>query len=597
MSPRTDPSSGTRLSIGGYELLKPIGRGATGTVYLSRAAGSEREVAVKVLHGGGGPEAHERFVREVAIARRLIHRHMVRVLDSGEDDGAPYLVMEMLRGQTLRDLLKEAPTGIDVDTAVDLIAQLSVGLHHAHEQSLVHRDVKPANVYLTQEGVVKILDFGVAKLTDSTMTADGSLVGTLAYMAPEQLTGKGEIDGRADVFSAGVMLYELLTGRRPFEADSPAAIVARITQDAPPLPAKLPEPLASLPSLDGLLRKALDKDPAQRFDTAQDFAHALWRMMLAPRAAVVPPPIILSDTLIAEVAEPLPQTIIAPQPVLPSTKPTWLYSSLAAAAIVILAVGVGMVVWNKTAGAEETPGGPNGSTVASGPTASGPNATGPTTPTGPISPPPPPVAPTTAELLLESTPPEASIIRDGKTIGQTPVRLTVTVDQQLRFERTGFDTETVTVSAAAIAEGKIGVELTAVPRVRVRASGSYPFELISGNRVLSAAATSHEVSVFAGTPVRLRSREYLLDQAVKVGRAPVDVEAPGLGRLEVRSVYQTCPVFIGSRDLGTVPVRVSLAQGDYTLEMRCADGRSARTRAVINAGMPTIVPIQSLSGR
>jgi serine/threonine-protein kinase len=583
---RTD----ARASIGRYELLKPIGRGATGTVYLARAAGSEREVAVKVLHGGGGPETHERFTREVAIARRLIHRHMVRVIDAGEDDGAPFLVMEMLRGQSLRELLKQAATGIDVDTAVDLVAQLCVGLHHAHEQGLVHRDVKPANVFLTDEGVVKILDFGVAKLTDSTMTADGSLVGTLAYMAPEQLTGRGEIDGRADVFSAGIMLFELLTGRRPFQADSPAAIVERITREGPSLPAKLPEPLASLPDLDGLLRRALDKDPDRRFVSAQEFAHALWKVALAPRAAVLPKPVVLGDTLLADqMREPLPQTVSVPKTVVVPPRRTLVYSAIGAAIVVIAAAGVGTVLWNRNAQAEVPP--PN--TIET-PLPVNPPVTKVTDTPAPPPPPPPPVAPTTAEVRIESTPPGASILRDGKPIGETPATVTVTVDQQLRLERSGFENASVTVDAAALAAGRIAVPLTAIPRVRLRASGGYPFEIVSGSRVISSAATSHDVPVLAGQQVRLRAADYLLDEPVRVGRGPVDVEAPALGMLEVRSVNQTCPVFIGGRNFGPLPLRVRVVARDYTVEIRCDDGRSGRTRAVVPPSGSTVARIDSV---
>jgi serine/threonine protein kinase len=583
---RPDGAEG-RGAIGGYELLKPIGRGATGTVYLARKEGSEREVAVKVLHGGGGPDAHDRFVREVAIAQRLVHRHMVRVVDSGEDDGAPYLVMEMLRGQSLREVLKQAQGGIDVDTAVDLVVQLCVGLHHAHEQGLVHRDIKPANVFLSEEGVVKILDFGVAKLTDTTMTADGSLVGTLAYMAPEQLTGRGEIDGRADVFSAGVLLYELLTGKRPFAADSPAAIVARITQDnAPSLPAQLPEPIASLPALEAMLRRALEKDSAQRFDTAQDFAHALLRMQLAPRAAVAPRPPVLNETLYADhVVDVSQQTLVASQPLTRPGRSTWLYSSVAAAAVVVVATIVGTVLYNKAAVA------------------------GPTTTVAPVAPAPVPVTPppvtpkttspvaaprSTTDVLIESTPPGASILRDGKPIGETPAKVSVTLDEELRLERSGFELGRVRVDEAAFTAGTVAVSLTALPRVRVRVSGTYAFEVLSGNRTISAAATTHDISVFAGQTVRLQAREYLVNQTVKVGRSNLELQAPLLGSLEVRSNNQTCPVFVSGREFPPVPLRVRVAVGDYNVEIRCPDGRSGRTRASVTANVPEVARIDSV---
>lgn len=435
----------SRSTIGPYEIVKVVGRGATGTVYSARQEGSASEVAIKVLQSGASDEAYDRFAREISIARRLVHRHIVRVLDSGEHDDAPFLVMEMLRGQSLRELLRQGHATLDQATRIDIVAQLCTGLHYAHEHGLVHRDVKPANVFLTDEGVVKILDFGVAKLTDTTMTADGSLVGTLAYMAPEQLSAHGQIDGRADVFSAAVVLYELVTGRKPFGGDSPAAMVACILNDDPP-------PVPGMPDLDLVIRRALHKDSSRRFATAQDFAHALWRMLLAPRivpltGSVLPVPEAVIDPL--SPSEAISQgTITVAVARRPQNRQIWMYSAVAAGIVGVAVVGA--VMWNGSAGmttAGETAGSPGGGASASAPVA--------------VS-----VPPLSGVVLLESTPSKATITAAGQDIGQTPAEVSVTVGQQLRFSLAGYETSTISVDAASVSAKRLSVALAPLPGAR-----------------------------------------------------------------------------------------------------------------------------------
>lgn len=345
------PASGSSAlqRVGEYELLEAIGRGATGTVYRARSVSTGETVALKMLHGGASDESVERFAREVAIAEQIVHRHVVSVLDTGLEDGVPYLVMELLRGQTLAEIIRARAAEVSVEQTLDLVAQVCLGLHSAHEQGLVHRDVKPANVFVTHDGVAKVLDFGVAKLADTTVTADGSLVGTLAYMAPEQLHSRVEIDGRADVFSTGVILYELLTGRRPFEADSSAAMLARILSAEP---APLPASLAGSPRLQALVDRALAKEPNQRFPSAQAFAHALWAVQLEAHATARRP------TASEEEADPRPvaaEATLASSPGMPAAvdrpvQPTagrrWIYWAVAggiAAALALAALGL---LWN-----------------------------------------------------------------------------------------------------------------------------------------------------------------------------------------------------------------------------------------------------------
>jgi len=341
---------GTALQrVGEYELLEAIGRGATGTVYRARSVSTGETVALKMLHGGASDESIDRFAHEVAIAEQLVHRHVVSVLDTGLEDGVPYLVMELLRGQSLAEIIRDRRDDVSVERTLDLVAQVCLGLHHAHEQGLVHRDVKPANVFVTHDGVAKVLDFGVAKLSDTTVTADGTLVGTLAYMAPEQLHSHVEIDGRADVFSAGVILYEMLTGRRPFDADSSAAMLARILSAEP---APLPAGLAGWQRLQALVDRALAKEPDQRFVSAQAFAHALWAVQLEARATAGhpsapeempdPPPAPAEATLASSPG--MPAAVDAP--VQPPAGRRWIYWAVAAGVAAALALGGLALLWN-----------------------------------------------------------------------------------------------------------------------------------------------------------------------------------------------------------------------------------------------------------
>ncbi len=470
----TAPTSidSSRTAIGPYQIVRGIGRGATGTVYLARAENGS-EVAVKVLQSGAADEAFERFSREVSVAQSLVHRHVVRVCDSGADEGVPYFVMEVLHGKSLRDLLKEHPTGLDVETAVDVVAQLCLGLHHAHEHGLVHRDVKPANVFMTEEGVAKVLDFGVAKLSDTTVTADGSLVGTLAYMAPEQLNADAPIDGRADVFSAAVVLYELLTGQRPFTADSTAAMLARIAHDDP-------APIPQSAELDAIVRKALQKDPADRQASAQELAYDLWTALLAPRSAegahpVKPFDTIYSNTPLEEepseiqeepslVAESMPLheipfegPSVAPVSPVPAveigergrTMPKWTY---AAGAVLLASVVVaGAMLRNRTSAEGPASNSQSSTSSADVPSTSAATLAAPAT---------------SASLSVDSIPSGVPVVSEGLSLGRTPVQVTLRVGQTLLLEHAGYEPARYTIDAATLAAGRLFVPLTPLPQVR-----------------------------------------------------------------------------------------------------------------------------------
>ena len=288
----TDPMLGRTLD--GYVLSERIGAGATGVVYRASREGDPRLYAVKVLNEALGhiKSLRRRFEREARALSRLTHEHIVDIADFGVTEDAVFISMEFLRGDTLEDRLQRAP--LDPDVALRLMRQILEGLAFAHEQQIVHRDLKPANVFLVERNEpdrpgnsgdtipwAKILDFGLAKFLsidelsqEGTLTRKGRVVGTPAYMAPEQITGVS-LDVRADVYAAGVLLFELLADRRPFDYDRRSQLLrAHLFEPIPKLSDVRPG-LDVDPKLEAVIRRALAKDPQERFQDARAFLDAL----------------------------------------------------------------------------------------------------------------------------------------------------------------------------------------------------------------------------------------------------------------------------------------------------------------------------------
>ena len=270
--------------LGPYEILGPLGAGGMGEVYRARDERLGREVAVKVLptESSTDPDRLRRFEQEAKAAGALNHPNLVAVFDTGSHDGNPYVVFELLDGVTLRQRLGGGP--LPARKAVDYAVQIAHGLAAAHEKGIVHRDLKPENLFVTRDGRVKILDFGLAKLrpaldahapreegaTVSTATGAGVVLGTVGYMSPEQVKGD-PADHRSDVFSFGSVLYEMLSGRRPFSGETSAELMTAILKEEPPELAKLDVP----PGLERVVRRCLEKRPEERFQSARDIAFAL----------------------------------------------------------------------------------------------------------------------------------------------------------------------------------------------------------------------------------------------------------------------------------------------------------------------------------
>jgi serine/threonine-protein kinase len=580
--------------IGRYEIIERVGRGGMGAVYRGRDSVLDREVAIKVMSADFAADetSRPRFYREARSAAKLQHRNIVTIFEFGEEDETPFIVMEFLRGQDLSKRMRAMPP-LTLEQKIDVIAELCTGLHFAHEQGVIHRDVKPANIWLVPDGSVKLLDFGIAKSSTSTMTRQGSVFGSISYMSPEQVNGSN-VDGRADIFAAGVVLYELLSGKKPFAGESTTAVLARIMDDEPASAADLP---ADLPKrLVAAVLKALNKDRDERYRHAADFGADL-RLVRSALAAGAEAPVAevdlaetkLTDTGSNKLADSGPHRpadqvtvartadlvvpVAAPRPA-PSRK--WLAAVLGGV-LVLAAATLLAVLWRERAAAPDVK-----------------------------------IVPKQATVRIASDPAGAAISIDGQPLGKpTPAEITVDSGHLpvVRISRPGSKPVEGRLTADDVALGRWSralepesphpqpppaptVPSVVPPEVKtdVTLSGEYPFEVTDDRgAVLSPSASTHHLKVSGRNTLHLRNGEFLLDHPVGVdgsGR-PLTAEAPELGRLQIRSRLETCSLAIGTKSLGEPPYEdLQLAPGRYSLKAVCPDGSE-----------PQAVPVTVRSGQ
>src|SRR5438128_1666666 len=277
-------SSGTKL--GPYEIQSPLGAGGMGEVYRARDTRLGRDVALKVLPESFLREGDRlrRFEQEAQAVAALNHPNILAIFDTGQNDGSPFLVSELLEGETLRTVLDRG--AMAPRKTIDYGVQIAQGLAAAHEKEIVHRDLKPENIFVTKDARIKILDFGLAKLAQkasaagaddgvtltSSHTAAGVVMGSASYMAPEQVRGELS-DPRTDIFAFGAVLYEMLSGTRAFRGDTPAETMTAVLKEDPPEISDPGHPIS--PALDRIVRRCLEKETEHRFQSAKDLSFAL----------------------------------------------------------------------------------------------------------------------------------------------------------------------------------------------------------------------------------------------------------------------------------------------------------------------------------
>lgn len=312
MSDETTPLGGGngRVVNGRYQLRGLLGQGGMADVELAYDQVLDRQVAVKILHQRytHDPSFVDRFRREARASASMSHPNVVGVYDTGEEDGRPYIVMEYVAGRSLRDVLRTQT--LTSQRAAEIAGDAARALHYAHERDLVHRDVKPGNIMVADDGQVKVTDFGIARAMNAeTVTQTAAVLGTAAYVAPEQAQSE-RVDRRTDVYALGCVLYEMLTGRQPFTGDSAVALAYKHVSEPPVPPSQLNADIS--PELEAVVLKAMAKDPADRYQSAQEFYEDLQRSVGG--MAVTAP-------LAGTAAFPATQALSRPQPPPPPAEP------------------------------------------------------------------------------------------------------------------------------------------------------------------------------------------------------------------------------------------------------------------------------------
>jgi serine/threonine-protein kinase len=453
---KVDPYVGRTID-GRYVIERVLGEGGMGVVYAARHKVIDKRVAIKVLRGemAMDHEANERFLQEARAASAIGNPHIVDISDFGQlPDGSTYFVMELLSGKSLSTVIGEAQGPLAVPRLCHIAKQIAQGLAAAHAANIIHRDLKPDNVMLVRHGTekdfVKILDFGIAKVGTGTkrMTRAGSVFGTPHYMSPEQAAGT-PVDHRTDVYALGVMLYEMASGKVPFDADNFMGILTQHMYKAPvPIRALVPE-VDVPPGLDAIVLKSLTKKPEGRYaDMDQVVAEleklekglmpdAVQELMARSGAFQVPSDYFRS----AGMPEPVPA-----EPSLPRQR--WpLYAVIGAVATIVGVVGVVVLAKSPASTAQALP-----STTALHSAATLPPAAPVSAPASPSSAAPAggPVLPSQREVLVSVVPSDATLARDGNELGAGPVALHLADGEVARLvvTRKGYKTKTVSIDAS-----------------------------------------------------------------------------------------------------------------------------------------------------
>ena len=595
-------SSPTPDHIGRYQVLERVGAGGMGVLYRGYDPKLDREVAIKVMLTDFSEDAEAmrpRFYREAKAVAKLQHRNIVTVFEFVEDQKQPHIVMEFLRGVSLASRMKTQPA-LTVDDKLDIVAQLCSGLGYAHSQGVVHRDVKPANLFLLEDGTVKLLDFGIAKLTSSNLTRQGDVLGSASYMSPEQVAGSDSVDGRADVWSSGVVLYELLAGKKPFEGETPTNVIVKILKEEPPpietLVFGLPKQLIAA------VHHALQKDPAKRIGKADELSRELQWIRKALQASGELAPMEETRFASTQVLKALSEDIkkietgqlkiptrirpgaaaeaAAPQPAASSSK-KWIVP--AALAATVAASLTGYLMFGRSSSTASTVNGSGANNAAISTPAPAPPASNAATPT-PTAPAPPPTAKPTAS----SGSPAAN---DSQT-----ARGTEKTSAVARAGGSGATIPEPSTDAKPAPATDTRKPTPTGPLVKVAMSAPYAFEVMDGSRTISASSRTHELSPQpVGKMLRIVAPDVFLDRQVRVEAGAGDLfeyQPPALGRLIIRARRGDCKIVLGKRELGDTSVTIPVVAGEYLVKLACPDGQNPEQTAIVSPGQDRQVPFK-----
>ncbi|MEZ5332053.1 MAG: serine/threonine-protein kinase [Thermoanaerobaculia bacterium] len=608
--------------FGRYQVQRVLGKGAMGIVYLAEDPVIGRQVAVKVIHAQAGLEGDElalrqqRFEREFRSAGTLSHPNIVTVYDVGQEGSDSFIAMEYVRGESLETVLKSGRL-LTFKEIADIALQTASALDYAHERSIIHRDIKPGNILMTVDGSPKITDFGVAKLSTAGMTTTGTIIGTPMYMAPEQITGH-EVSPASDQFSLAVVIYEMLTGERPFEGDNATTVMYRIVHEQPVPPRRINSRLP--PSLDAVLLRGLAKQPGDRYSTCAELAKAVRRALgaIEPDSDAMVPPEAVSET---------EQTLMLERVELEGAAPVRPRESragkregrgktglFAAAAVLALLAAGGWFGWSRLRGAaaaspeeaavEETgtvevdsvpPGaaiflddrdtglitpafvpvdGEDGQVVTLQLRVEGETVASTQLMLGASLPErwAPALSAAPQRLTVASDPEGAAVTVDGETLeSPTPaeVLLHAGVPLEVRLELEGYDpvTRTLTIEDLAPAEResrRVLVTLSkTIPPGFVRVDAPYAVQVeVDGQRrtgsPVSLSPGHHKIRVLAPSVFYSVTRE--VDVA---SGETATVSMPAAVSITVAATPGNCQVAIDGRDVGFVPATVDIVPGSH----------------------------------
>jgi serine/threonine protein kinase len=573
-------------SISRYKLVRELGRGAMGVVYEASDPNLGRTVALKAILantiGSNPQEVTERFKNEARAVGALSHPNIVTVFDAGEDQGILYIAMERLEGETLEAYLAQRRT-IPLGQAIDITRQVCAALDYANSKGIVHRDIKPANVMLTSNGTAKITDFGLAR-TAEAITMTGHVMGTPHYMSPEQVRGR-PVDVRSDLFSVGVMLYEMLTGERPFEGQSITTIMYKIVHENPTPPRALD---SSIPSgLSAVIERSLAKAPEDRYQSGAALVNALenYKNIQADHSRTN------AGTL--ELPASSPQTQVLANATSTATPPRRSGKSLIVVSLVLMVI-VGLIAYRRF-NKPKAPESPNQQ----------PETTAQTVPRQAVHPPTPPAAPSspidqsavekppqpsatgsksTATMTVKSNPPTATIFVDGKSTGmRTPAQLQLTRgDHLVSVRMEGFQPS----SARFLVKG--GEELQFAPDLSVQVPGMPNIKIPK----VDIPSIDIEKLTKLQNEKELRSPEFW-QQWAKGAQESVTggANSSDLGIL-VRTKPAGAHISIDGNDTGKQsPAIVPENPGSYHLRVQLDGYEPAEREVKVEAGHPAMVNI------